>query len=127
MGKLPQLNVEVRRTRCLSSSRVLILYPSVELAERAYEAEPLRLPPEALGRRTRLPSGNGKRLFKGGRLQGFWALRLYENCAGQLVQRSPITREEPILARYLRPRYAEPRENKLSRLQRWILVTIYLV
>ena len=82
---------------------MLILYPSVELAERAYEAEPLRLPPEALGRRTRLPSGNGKRLFKGGRLQGFWALRFYENCAGQLVQRSPITREEPILARYLRP------------------------
>ena len=71
MGKLPQLNVEVKRTRCLSSSRVLILYPSVELAERAYEAEPLRLPPEALGRRTRLPSGNGKRLFKGGRLQDF--------------------------------------------------------
>jgi len=50
---------------------VLILYPSVELAVRAYEAEPLRPQPEALGRRTRLPSGNGKRLFRGGRLHGW--------------------------------------------------------
>src|SRR5580704_16036365 len=40
----------------------------------------------------RLPSGNGKRLFRVGQLQGCWALRFYENCAGQLVQRSPTTR-----------------------------------
>jgi hypothetical protein len=45
MGKLPQLNVEVKPTRCLSSAHPL---PSVELAERAYEAELLRLPLERL-------------------------------------------------------------------------------
>ena len=66
MGKLPQLNVEVKRTRCLSSSRVLILYPSVELAERAYEAEPLRLPPEAFGPRTVFLAGPESGSLKAG-------------------------------------------------------------
>jgi len=32
------------------SSTAVVLYPSVEIAERAYKAKPLRLPPEALGR-----------------------------------------------------------------------------
>jgi hypothetical protein len=62
MGKLPQLDVEVKPMRCLSSAHPL---PSVELAERAYEAEPLRLPPEALGRAGTESGSLKARDFKG--------------------------------------------------------------
>jgi hypothetical protein len=51
------------------------------VAERAYEAEPLRLPPEALGRRYRLLAGTEGRFLKAGDFKGCWALRFYENCA----------------------------------------------
>ena len=75
------------------SSTVLILYASVELAERTYEAEPLWLPPKALGRRTRFLAGTESGSLKAGDFKGCRALRFYENCAGKLVSSTiPTTR-----------------------------------
>ncbi len=42
------------------SSTAVVLYPSVEIAERAYKAKPLRLPPEALGRAVVFLAGANK-------------------------------------------------------------------
>jgi hypothetical protein len=86
---------------------VRILYPKVELAERAYEAESLRLPPEALGRRTVFLAGS-----EAGDFKGCWALRFYENCAGQTSSTIPYNAlETDSSALSSPPGRREPREK----------------
>ena len=115
MGKLPQLDVEVKPMRCLSSAHPL---PSVELAERAYEAEPLRLPPDALSRRTVFLTGteSGSN-FKTSRVLGAKILRELHRSTRSTIPYNALGADSSALSPPpVCTQRTQPREKNLSRL-----------